>query len=81
MKISTTEPVRDITRALRNVTGGELKAYSGLLCDAREEALSRVAEEAEALAAAAVVTVRLEPSEIVQGAAGILASGTAVSRE
>lgn len=80
MKISTTETVRDITQAPRNVTGGELKSYSGLLSDAREEAISRLAEEAEALAADAVVNVRLETSES-PGAAEILAYGTAVSLE
>lgn len=69
---------RDITQAIRNITGGELKSYSNLLDDARDEALSRMTEEAESLGADAVVNVRYETSEIAQGAAEILAYGTAV---
>ncbi len=72
---------RDITQAFRNITGGELKSYSNLLSDARDEALSRMAEEAESLGADAVVNIRYETSEIAQGAAEILAYGTAVRLE
>lgn len=72
---------RDITQALRNITGGELKSYSNLLSDARNEALSRMSGEAEEMGADAVVNIRYETSEIAQGAAEILAYGTAVRLE
>lgn len=72
---------RDITQAIRNITGGELKSYSNLLSDARNEALSRMSAEAEEMGADAVVNIRYETSEIAQGAAEILAYGTAVRLE
>ena len=72
---------RDITQSLRNLTGGELKSYSGLMTQSRDEALDRMVEAAEELGADAVVSVRFETSEITQGAAEILAYGTAVSLE
>jgi uncharacterized protein YbjQ (UPF0145 family) len=72
---------RDITQGLRNIAGGELKSYSGLMTQSRDEALDRMVDAAEALGADAVVGVRFETSEITQGAAEILAYGTAVSLE
>jgi len=69
---------RDITQSIRNITGGELKAYSELLTDARDEALDRMAEDAEAMGADAVVNVRLESSEIANGGSEVIAYGTAV---
>ena len=72
---------RDITQSLRNITGGELKSYSGLMTQSRDEAVERMVEAAVELGADAVVTVRFETSEITQGAAEILAYGTAVTLE
>ncbi len=72
---------RDITQSIRNITGGELKAYSELLSDAREEALERMAEDARSMNADAVVNVRLESSEISNGGSEVIAYGTAVSLE
>ncbi|SDJ84166.1 Uncharacterized conserved protein YbjQ, UPF0145 family [Halovenus aranensis] len=69
---------RDITQSIRNLTGGELKAYSELLTKAREEALDRMVTDAESMGADAVVNVRLESSEISQGGSEVLAYGTAV---
>lgn len=69
---------RDITQGLRNIVGGELKAYSELLTKARDEALSRMEEEAQAMGADAVVNVRLESSEIANGGSEVIAYGTAV---
>jgi uncharacterized protein YbjQ (UPF0145 family) len=69
---------RDITQGLRNVVGGELKAYTTLLSDAREEALTRMEAEAEEVGADAVVNVRFVTSQIAQGGAEMLAYGTAV---
>ena len=69
---------RDITQSIRNITGGELKAYSELLTDARDEALERMIEDAERLGADAVVNVRMESSEIANGGSEVIAYGTAV---
>jgi len=72
---------RDITQSIRNITGGELKAYSELLSEAREEALERMAEDARSMDADAVVNVRLESSEISNGGSEVIAYGTAVNLE
>lgn len=69
---------RDITQSLRNLVGGELKAYSTLMSDTREEALERMVDEAETLEADAVVNVRFETARIAGNAAELLAYGTAV---
>ncbi|RLM76874.1 YbjQ family protein, partial [Halobellus sp. Atlit-38R] len=58
--------------------GGELKSYTGLMTDARDEATERMIEEAEAIDADAIVGVRYVTSEVTQGAAEILTYGTAV---
>ncbi|MES3516474.1 MAG: YbjQ family protein [Natronomonas sp.] len=69
---------RDITQAIRNVTGGELKAYSKLLTAARDEALSRMEDDAESMGADAVVNVRMETSMVTEGGSEVIAYGTAV---
>ena len=69
---------RDITQGLRNLAGGELKAYSTLLSSARDEAIERMEQDAIEMGADAVVTVRMETSEISQGASEVIAYGTAV---
>jgi len=70
--------LRDFTQGIRNIFGGELKAYSDLMTDAREEALGRMVQEAQRLNADAVVNVRFMTSKITGGGAEILAYGTAV---
>lgn len=72
---------RDITQSIRNIAGGELKSYSGLMSDSRDEALDRMEEDARRLDADAVLNVRFETSEIAQGASEVLAYGTAVRLE
>ena len=72
---------RDITQSIRNLAGGELKAYSELLTEARDEALERMVEDARELNADAVVNVRLESSEISNGGSEVIAYGTAVELE
>ncbi len=72
---------RDITQSFRNLAGGELKAYSSLLSEARDEALSRMESEASELGADAVVNVRFETAQVTDGGAEILAYGTAVRLE
>jgi len=69
---------RDIMASLKNIFGGELKGYTELLQDAREEALDRMMEQAKSLGANAVVNVRFSTSSVAQGAAELFAYGTAV---
>jgi uncharacterized protein YbjQ (UPF0145 family) len=69
---------RDFTAFARNLVGGEVKAYTQLLNEAREEALARLRQEAESLGADAVIGIRFQTSSVMQGAAEILAYGTAV---
>lgn len=69
---------RDITQGFRNLAGGELKAYSTLLADARNQAIERMEADALEMGADAVVNVRMETSEVAQGASEVIAYGTAV---
>jgi len=70
---------RDVTQGLRNLAGGELKAYSTLLANARDDAIERMEENAIEMGADAVVNVRLETSEVTKGASEVIAYGTAVT--
>ncbi len=69
---------KDILASLRNLVGGELKEYTEMLTESREQAAARMVAEAEALGADAVVNVRFVTSQISQGASELLAYGTAV---
>ena len=69
---------RDIMAGFKNIVGGELKGYTELLVEARNEAISRMVAQAEELGANAVVNVRFSTSSVAQGAAEILSYGTAV---
>ncbi|MGF1482461.1 MAG: YbjQ family protein [Cyanophyceae cyanobacterium] len=69
---------KDILAGLKNIVGGELKGYTQLLQEAREEAIARMVEQASALGANAVVNVRFATSSVAQGAAELFAYGTAV---
>jgi uncharacterized protein YbjQ (UPF0145 family) len=69
---------RDLMAGLKNLVGGELKGYTELLQEARQEAVERMKAEAEARGADAIVNVRFSTSGIAQGAAEIFAYGTAV---
>lgn len=69
---------RDIMAGLKNLVGGELQGYTELLQEARQEAMDRLAEQASALGANAVLNVRFTTSSVAQGAAELLAYGTAV---
>lgn len=69
---------RDIFAGLKNIVGGEISEYTQLQAESREQALQRMIEDAENLGADAVVNVRLATSMLMQGAAEILAYGTAV---
>lgn len=70
---------RDIGAALKNLVGGELKAYTELLTEARRQAIDRMIAQAEALGANAVVNVRFTTSSVAGGAAELYAYGTAVT--
>ena len=69
---------RDIMAGLKQIVGGEIKSYTKMLTDAREEAINRMIEEAKGLGADAVVNIRFTTSTVMRGAAEILAYGTAV---
>jgi uncharacterized protein YbjQ (UPF0145 family) len=69
---------RDLMAGLKNLIGGELKGYTELLGEARQEAVSRMTQQARALGANAVVNVRFSTSSISAGAAELYAYGTAV---
>lgn len=71
----------DIGALLKNLVGGEIRAYAKLLEDSREEALQRMMEDALQLGANAVVSVRIATSVVMGGAAEMLAYGTAVTVE
>ena len=69
---------RDITQVLKTLVGGELGAYTDMMNQARALATKRMAEEAESLGADAVVNIRYASSAVMQGAAEVMAYGTAV---
>lgn len=69
---------KDFFAGLKNVVGGELKAYTELLNESRAEAIERMQAQAQAVGANAVVNVRLATSNIASGAAEVMAYGTAV---
>ncbi|MGI9325840.1 MAG: YbjQ family protein [Pseudomonadales bacterium] len=72
---------KDILAGFKNIFGGELKAYTELLSEAREEAVNRMTRHAEAIGANAVVNVRFSTSSVTAGAAELFAYGTAVVLE
>ena len=69
---------RDISQSFKTLVGGELKAYTDMMNDARALATKRMVEEAEALGADAVVNVHYVSASVMQGAAEVMAYGTAV---
>lgn len=69
---------RDIGNALKSLVGGELKGYSEMLNEARATATKRMIQEAQSRGADAIVNLRYTTSAVMQGAAEILAYGTAV---
>ena len=69
---------RDIMAGLKNIVGGELKGYTEMLEEARDQAIERMIKHAQEMKADAVVNVRLMTAGVMQGAAEVLAYGTAV---
>lgn len=69
---------KDITQGFKTLVGGELKAYTKMMDEARALATKRMVEEAENMGADAVVNVRYASAAVMQGAAEVMAYGTAV---
>lgn len=72
---------KDILAGIKNIFGGELKAYTELLHESRDEAIDRMKEQAQATGANAILNVRFSTSSITQGASEIYTYGTAVKLE
>ncbi len=72
---------KDLLAGLKNIVGGELKAYTELMQEAREEATERMIEQARSIGANGVLNVRYATTAVTVGAAEILAYGTAVILE
>lgn len=69
---------KDILAGLKNIVGGELKGYSELLSEARQEAMDRMIAQANETGANAVVNIRFSTSSVAQGASELYCYGTAV---
>ena len=69
---------KDIMAGLRTLVGGEITEYTKMLAESREQAIDRMVKNAEALGADAIVCFRFVTAAVMQGAAELLAYGTAV---
>lgn len=69
---------RDIGAGFKNLIGGEIKTYTDMIKQSRDEAYNRMVNEANDLGANAIIGVRFMTSMIMQGASEMLAYGTAV---
>ncbi len=76
--VQTVNVIKDIGASFKTLVGGELKKYNEMMANARQIAIQRMEEEAQAMGADAIVGVRFTTSSIMQGAAEIMAYGTAV---
>ena len=76
--IQTKNIGRDITQGFKTLVGGELSAYNEMMNEARALATKRMCAEAEDLGADAIVNIRYSSSAVMQGAAEVIAYGTAV---
>jgi len=72
---------RDIMAGFKNVFGGELKGYTELLQESREEAIDRMKQQAQSIGANAILNIRFSTSSITQGASELFAYGTAAVLE
>lgn len=68
----------DLAAGLKSIVGGELKGYSKMITEARDEAFERMVGDAKKLNADAIVNIRFVTAEVMQGAAEVLCYGTAV---
>lgn len=69
---------KDIGASFRNMVGGEMQAYTELMCESKDKAISYMIAQAQSMGADAIVNVRFSSTTIVAGGAEILVSGTAV---
>lgn len=69
---------RDIMAGLKTIVGGEVRGYTEMLAEARQEAMERMTAEAQRIGADAVLNVRFTTSAVMQGMSEMLAYGTAV---
>ncbi len=69
---------KDIAQSFKTLVGGELKSYNEMMNEARALATKRMVEEAEELGADAIVNIRYASAAVMQGAAEVIAYGTAV---
>jgi len=69
---------QDLTAFLKNITGGEIRPYTKLVAEAREQCLDRMREEAARAGGNAIVAVRFSSTDISEGASELLVYGTAV---
>ena len=69
---------KDITQSFKTLVGGELKSYTEMMNEARALATKRMVEDAESQGADAVVCMRYASASVMQGAAEVMAYGTAV---
>ena len=69
---------KDFMAGMKTIVGGEIKGYTEMLIEARHIATKRMVDEAEALGADAVVGLRYGSASVMQGAAEVIAYGTAV---
>ena len=69
---------KDIRAALRSIVGGEIKEYTGMLSESREQSIQRMEERAKELGADGILGVRFQTSMIIQSTAELLVYGTAV---
>jgi uncharacterized protein YbjQ (UPF0145 family) len=72
---------RDIAAGFKNIFGGELKGYTELLGESRDEAMERMIAQAKSLGANAILNVRFSTSSVAAGAAELYVYGTAVKAE
>ena len=72
---------RDITASFKNLVGGEMSGYNDMLTEARQIAIGRMVDEAEAMGANAIIGMKLMSSAVAAGAAEMVAYGTAVVEE
>jgi uncharacterized protein YbjQ (UPF0145 family) len=77
--VRTKHAGRDLMASIKNIVGGELKGYTELLHESREEAVERMIKQAESLGANAIVNIRFSTASVAQGAAELFAYGTAVT--
>ena len=69
---------KDIMAGFKNIVGGEITDYTKMMAESREQAIDRMIAEAKSLGADAVVGIRFSTSSVMQGAAELMAYGTAV---